>query len=109
MRHIVTQYDVEQGNDVDQKLKDPSVVEGDTISYEPMNQQGMVTYKVVMENGEKKLEKIYDYDDEYQGKKMHKKRKTRRTKRASTHSKRKAKRTSTPSKRKTIHKKCKSM
>ena len=55
-RHIV--FD---GESVQEKLKESSVIIGDLIEYCPNNQEGWVLYRVIEQDGQKALERLSDY------------------------------------------------
>lgn len=55
-RHIL--FD---GESVQEKLKESSVIIGDLIEYCPANQEGWVLYRVIEKDGQKALERVSDY------------------------------------------------
>jgi hypothetical protein len=71
------------------KMNEPDVKVGDTIHYATNNQQGALTYEVVLKDGKKSLKLIDSYemqmakfdDDDYSGgKKRNKKTKSKKSK-----------------------------
>ena len=92
-----TSWTVQEGEGtVLDKMNEDEVKIGDTIHYATSNQQGALTYEVVLKDGKKSLKLIdsyemqmdNDYDDDYSGgKKRNKKTKSKKSKSKKTKSK----------------------